>query len=86
MYFDDFHAQLPREVDVDSLLAESETSSTVASSVRDFIALADIDITKVKELERENKALGNYLEGRSIDLTGDFLNYWQQRVDGDQNV
>lgn len=86
VYFDAFQDALPRQVAVDSLLTGDDATSTVAQSVRDFIALADIEPARVKELERDDKALGNYLDGRGIVVTGDFLTYWQQGATGDKNV
>ncbi len=71
---------------VDSLIIEGNASPEIARSVRDFIALANIEPAKIQELEQDDKALGNYLDRHSTVVTGDFLTYWQQKVDGDQNV
>lgn len=86
VYFDAFQDTLPRQIEVDSLLPGSGASSTVPQSVRDFIALANIEPTKLQELAPHDKMLGNYLDQRGTSVTGDFLTYWQQKVDGDQNV
>lgn len=91
VYFDSFQDTLPRQVDVDSLLpvpsgSKKTTSTPVSQSVHDFVALADVDPAKVKALATQDKALGNYLQSRGAVITGDFLAYWQQKVDGSQNV
>jgi hypothetical protein len=85
VYFDTFSDTLPRQVDLDATLS-AKSSASIPQAVRDFIALADIDLAKVKALAAQDKALGNYLDGRGASITGDFLTYWQQKVDGQQNV
>ena len=89
VYFDSFQDTLPRQVDVQNLLPTASRKSpatSVSQSVYDFLALADVDPLKVKALETQDKALGNYLQSRGALITGDFLTYWQQKVGGTQNV
>lgn len=85
LYFDAFQDVLPRQVDVDDLL-NKESTSTVPETVRDFLQLANIDPAKIDKLRSDDKTLGNYLDRRGVDVTRDFLTYWQQRVDGDQHL
>lgn len=88
LYFDSFQDMLPRTVDVEALLADpqDERRKGIPEAVLDFIALADINVARVKELETQDKALGNYLQNRAAAITGDFLSYWHQQVDGRQQV
>jgi hypothetical protein len=91
VYFDSFHDTLPKEVDVDALLApeggaRQAGQPVVSQAVRDFVALSGVDAAKVKELATQDKALGNYLQSRGASITGDFLTYWKQTIDGEQSV
>ncbi len=96
VFFDSFQDQLPRQIDVANLAQYRKIKSTKTqslpepqkgqSSVEDFIELADIDINRVMELGDQDKALGNYLKGRTATITGDFLTYWKQAVDGKEKV
>ena len=54
-------------------------------AVKDFLKLAEIDIEHLKKLT-DSKRVGNYLEGKSATVTGDFLTYWSQKYDGVNHV
>ncbi len=97
VYFDTFSDTLPRNVLLSDLRPPKKVSQTGTSpavsmkpkapqSVVDFITLAGIDLDFVDEHSREDKSLSNYLSTRSASITGDFLSYWKQRVDGEQVV
>ncbi len=86
VYFVSFQDILLRQVDVDSIISGDKASSKIARPVRGSLVLVAIEPAKIKALERDDKALGNYLDRRGVEVTGDFLTCWQQRVDGDQNV
>ena len=55
-------------------------------SVLDFIALSKLDLERLKTHSEQDKLLGNYLNKCSASITGDFLSYWKQRVDGEETV
>lgn len=88
-YFDSFGDLLPREFPVP---AEAKTPNNAAQArqtatqnaripriVEDFLKLAAIDLQKVRELSTDKRALKNYLQNKSANITGDFLNFWKQR-------
>lgn len=95
VFFDSFQDQLPKEIAVESLhqhMVAKDAGQPLPppqrgqSSVIDFLTLADIDLSLVIKLKDQDKALGNYLSGRTAAITGDFLTYWKQAVDGNQTV
>ncbi len=97
VYFDTFQDTLPRSVYYNHIVSEQNTSkqnttSRKASSekipqpVSDFITLSEIDLKKVEEFAKEDKLLGNYLTSRNARITGDFLTYWKQKVDGEETL
>lgn len=95
VFFDSFQDQLPRQILVEQLhdyRKASEEGRAVPKqqpgqrSVEDFLDLAGVDLERVIQLKGQDKALGNYLKGRTASITGDFLTYWKQSVDGDQKV
>lgn len=96
VFFDTFQDQLPRQIAVEALHQHLQAQATKGatppqpqpgqSSVEDFLELASIDLERVIQLKDLDKALGNYLKGRTASITGDFLTYWKQSVDGDEKV
>ncbi len=99
VYFDSFSNRLPRSVPFSELQRKEATSksgaptgagkqnpATVPEAVRDLLALADIDLGRIEEFSKNDKRLDNYLENKSGRVTGDFLTYWTQTVDGEQKV
>ena len=95
VFFDSFQDQLPKQIAVEPLhaywLAKTNGTSLPAtqpgqSSVEDFLMLAGIDLNHVVKHKEQDKSLGNYLNGRTAAITGDFLTYWKQAVDGEQTV
>ncbi len=99
VYFDSFSNQLPRSVPFSDLQQQEATPKPVAASgagkqktatvpraVLDLIALSNVDLGRVEELSQEEKRLDNYLKNKSAEITGDFLTYWTQTVDGAQTV
>lgn len=94
--FETFQDQLPRQIAVEALhqylQAKTTKGATIPavqagqSSVEDFLELASVDLARVIQLKDQDKALGNYLKGRTTSITGDFLTYWKQSVDGDEQV
>ena len=85
IYFDSFEGILPRTVDVDTLVTE-ELAKKAPQAVQDFITLSGISIAKVKELEKKDKDLGNYLRSCTAQITGDFLSFWKQRFKEQETV
>lgn len=102
VYFDSFSDSLPREVEFQDLrspkkpaapptaatgaASSSRAAPKVASSVLDFVTMAELDLERVQTLAEQDKTLGNYLSSRSAAVTGDFLTYWKQKVDGEETV
>jgi hypothetical protein len=95
VFFDSFQDQLPRQIAVEPLQQNIHAETTNQptpnklqgqSSVEDFLELAGISLKRVVELKDQDKSLGNYLKARTASITGDFLTYWKQSVDGDQQV
>jgi hypothetical protein len=95
VYFDSFQDQLPRQIAVEPLAQHLQATKNKQtppaaqpgqSSVEDFLELAGIDLTRVIQLKDQDKNLGNYLQGRTATITGDFLTYWKQSVDGSERV
>jgi predicted ATP-dependent endonuclease of OLD family len=88
VYFDTFQDKLPRTVDFPDLTENksSTASARVPQPVLDFITLSEIDLELVKKLETNTKKLGNYLRQRNAQISGDFLDYWNQKVDDKQLV
>lgn len=85
LYFDTFSHTLPRSVLLSELEALAATEDA-ESSVLDFLALAGVDLKRVKELGEQDKALGNYLDKCVGIITGDFRSYWGQMADGAEQV
>lgn len=94
VYFDSFEDTLPRSVVFSDLRpspgstqAQSGQPKTKApQSVKDFVTLAGVDLELLEKYSTEEKSLGNYLSSRGALITGEFLSYWKQRVDGEQSV
>ena len=94
VYFDSFEDTLPRTVDVSLIQASVEAAkksqsapgSTIPRPVRDYITLSGMDTAVIQKYATEEKALYNYLSGRSAHITGDFLTYWKQRAGAEQTV
>jgi predicted ATP-dependent endonuclease of OLD family len=82
VYFDSFQDILPREVALSSLDA---TTGKAPQVVRDFVVLSGLDTQKLATIEHD-KSIGNYLRHCSASITGDFLNYWKQKSDGEASV
>ncbi len=94
VYFDTFADTLPREIEIE-IPADSATSKDIKIdsvsgklpvTVYDFIALSKLDLDRLASLSGQDKALRNYLESRSTNITGDFLSYWKQTTDGSDTV
>jgi predicted ATPase len=85
VHFSAFDDSLPREVLL-SDLQDQEKLDSEYSIVRDFIELSKLDINRVATLADDDKLLNNYLSTISANITGDFLNYWLQKVDGISSV
>jgi hypothetical protein len=79
VYFDTFADTLPREIAVAQL-----TEPNCPQIVKDFLLLANIDPKRVVHLAENTKALNNYLDRQSEEVTTDFLTYWKQRGSVDQ--
>lgn len=99
IYFDSFEGTLPREVYLETVAphaqggtpaeAHQETGQTrrrAPQAVSDFITLSSLDLSRVETLSTQDKALGNYLRSCGATITGDFLTYWKQKIDGDESV
>lgn len=82
LYFEGFDDRLPKKK---YLLRIEDQSDPGYQAVQDFIKLADIDIQRLHS-ERDDKNVDNYLASKSANVTGDFLNYWTQKVDGVSQV
>lgn len=82
VYFDSFDGHLPRKKYLSEI---NEKSGPGYQAVQDFIKLADIDIKRLTSAT-DPKQLSNYLESKSAKVTGDFLNYWTQKYDGENQV
>ena len=82
IYFDSFDGRLPRK----KYLSEVDDKTTAGyQAVQDFIKLAGIDVKRLSAAA-DPKQLSNYLESKSAKVTGDFLNYWSQKYDGENQV
>jgi hypothetical protein len=88
VYFDTFQDKLPRNINVSDLAEKKggSSDSRIPQPVWDFITLSEIDLLLVKKLDTDPKKLGNYLRQRNAKITGDFLDYWNQKVDDKQIV
>jgi hypothetical protein len=95
VYFDSFEDILPRTVDVSLIQAAAagaakksagSPGSTIPRPVQDYILLSGIDTAIIQKFATEDKALNNYLNSRSGQITGDFLNYWKQQAGTEQTV
>ena len=82
VYFEGFNDRLPKKKYLDQIANNDEFGF---QAVQDFIKLAGIDIERLKN-EKDDKNIDNYLEGKSTNVTGDFLTYWTQKVDGVSQV
>ena len=81
VHFSSFDDTLPREVLLTDLSIEEKLKGEF-SIVRDFIDLSGLDLSRIATLAEDDKSLNNYLSTVSAAITGDFLSYWQQKVDG----
>lgn len=94
VYFDSFQDALPREILLSSLTGtaksvagkEGAPSKLAPQAVQDFVALSGLDLNRVLTLASDNKGLGNYLRGVGATITGDFLTYWKQTIQGKESV
>jgi len=82
IYFDSFDGRLPRKKYLSAISKEDEVGY---QAVQDFIKLAGIDVERLTSAA-DPKQLSNYLESKSATVTGDFLNYWSQKYDGENQV
>lgn len=78
IYFEGFNDRLPKKKYLDQIDNKEEFGY---QAVQDFIKLANVDIARLKT-ETDDKKIDNYLGGKSANVTGDFLTYWTQKVDG----
>jgi len=79
IYFDSFDDRLPRTFPVHQL---SGDPNSIPQIVRDFINLAELNLDKITLLSENDRTLGNYLGTCSANISGDFLTYWKQQVNG----
>ncbi|MGI4827975.1 MAG: ATP-dependent nuclease [Janthinobacterium lividum] len=94
VYFDSFDDLLPRRVSIDpvSRLVGTVTKieePDITSAARNLLKVAGIDLKEVRRLaalDDDEKQLRNYLDGRSRELTSDFLDYWKQKVGEKQRI
>jgi len=96
VYFDLFQDQLPRQIAVEALHQNIQArkakgqqptqSQPGQNSVEDYLELAGVDLNEVLRLKDQDKVLSNYLKRKAAGISGDFLNYWKQSVDGTQKV
>jgi len=78
VYYESFMDKLPKK----KYLAQIENKEEVGyQAVQDFIKITNLDIEKLKN-ETDDKVINNYLNRKSGEVTGDFLHYWSQKVDG----
>jgi len=82
VYFEGFNDRLPKKKYIEQIANRDEFGY---QAVQDFIKLAEIDIDRLK-IETDDKNIDNYLDGKSANVTGDFLTYWTQKVDGVSQV
>lgn len=87
VYFDSFQDCLPKEIDISVIIPDKEehwkgVGEDTPQPVKDFIELSDMDVSQLIQLESHEKALRNYLQTRGAIVTGDFLSFWKQTVDG----
>ncbi|MBU6431545.1 MAG: AAA family ATPase [Patescibacteria group bacterium] len=82
VYFEGFNDRLPKKKYIEQIANKDEFGY---QAVQDFIKLAEIDIERLKT-ETDDKNIDNYLDGKSANVTGDFLTYWTQKVDGVSQV
>lgn len=82
VYFEGFNDRLPKKKYIEQIANKDEFGY---QAVQDFIKLAEIDIDRLKT-ETDDKNIDNYLDGKSANVTGDFLTYWTQKIDGVSQV
>ena len=82
VYFDSFDGHLPRQKYLSDIDKKDQAGYR---AVQDFIELADIDVSRLSSTT-DAKKLGNYLESKSATVTGEFLSYWSQKYDGENQV
>lgn len=82
LYFEGFNDRLPKKTYIEQIANRDELGY---QAVQDFIKLAEIDIERLKT-ETDDKNIDNYLDGKSANVTGEFLAYWTQKVDGVSQV
>lgn len=82
VYFEGFNDRLPKKKYLEQIANKDEFGY---QAVQDFIKLAEIDVERLKT-ETDDKNIDNYLDGKSANVTGDFLTYWTQKVDGVSQV
>lgn len=91
-YFDTFKDELPREISIQNVVTATtpETRKThyeaLPATVKDFLALAEINIDYLGKIANDDRLLGNYLRDKGANITGHFLNYWKQRTDAESTV
>ena len=84
VYFESFTDQLPREIELEKLIGENLHDAP--RPIRDFIGLAEMDMNYITENADDHRRIGNYLRDCGTTITGDFLTYWKQHVNGVQKV
>ena len=82
VYFEGFNDRLPKKKYLEQIANKDETGY---QAVQDFIRFTEIDVERLKN-EKDDKNIDNYLDGKSANVTGDFLTYWTQKVDGVSQV
>jgi len=92
IYFDTFKDELPREVSIQPVIAAKTDEARDAAfkelpvTVRDFLALAQVNIHHLAKVSNDDRLLGNYLHDKAANITGHFLAYWRQRTDAEETV
>jgi predicted ATP-dependent endonuclease of OLD family len=92
VYFDTFKDELPREISIQALVSavtpelRKAAYDALPTTVKDFLTLAEIDIDYLSTVSKDDRILGNYLDGKAANITGHFLKYWKQRADSEETV
>jgi len=82
VYYDSFIDKLPKKKYLDQIDNKEEMGY---QAVQDFVKITNLDIGKLRS-ETDDKIVNNYLNRKSGEVTGDFLHYWSQKVDGINKV
>ncbi|RJP80746.1 MAG: hypothetical protein C4524_02985 [Candidatus Zixiibacteriota bacterium] len=82
VYFNSFSDLLPDKF----YLGEIDKLEDIEDqSVIDFLNVSELDIQKLKT-DEDPRRIGNYLDRHNAQITGEFLTYWTQNIDGKNKV